>query len=179
MPSPPILDGTLRVEATADGMIASGDLYARPQADPAVGGSVEPPDPAAGIPIFPVADYRCYLRVTGIDESAEGVTLTMEEHRVHSPGLEFLDGPRRWFGGSTFTVLLAPDGPVLAGTLVDSASTPFWQVTARWVSAFLRRATLEIDRVPLSESPDTSGTARPGDDFRRDRLGSHRDPESR
>ncbi len=155
-----VFDGTLRVEATTEGVIASGDLYARPQpeelGDDMVAGP--PPDPAAGIPIFPIADYRCYLRVTGAEESAEGVTLTMEEHRVHPSGLEFLDGSRRWFGGSTFTVLLAPDGPVLAGTLVDSAGTPFWEVTARWVSAYLRRATLEIDRVPLSESPESSGT---------------------
>ena len=55
---PAFLDGTLRVEATADGIVASGDLYARPQPDQSVGG-VEPPDPAAGIPIFPVADYAC------------------------------------------------------------------------------------------------------------------------
>ena len=34
-----------------------------------------PPDPAAGIPIFPIGDYRCYLRVTAVEESAEGVTL--------------------------------------------------------------------------------------------------------
>lgn len=156
---PAYLDGTLRVEATAGGMVASGDLYARPQADPAVGGSVEPPDPAAGIPIFPVADYLCYLRVTGIDQSAEGVTLTIEEHRFHEPGIEFLDGTRQWFVGSTFTVPLAPDGPALTGTFVDSLSTVSWQVTARWVAPSLRRATLEIDRVPLSEWPDTSGTA--------------------
>ena len=151
-----VLDGTLRVEVTTDGVIASGDLYERAQPEDMVAGPA--PDPAAGIPIFPIADYRCYLRVTGVEESAEGVTLTMEEHRVHSAGVDFLDGRRRWLGGSTFTVLLASDGPVLAGTLMDSAGSPSWQVTARWVSAYLRRATLEIDRVPLSESPESSGT---------------------
>ena len=89
----------------------------------------------------------------------------MEEHRVHSSGLEFLDG-WRWFGGSTFTVLLAPDGPVLAGTLVDSAGTPHWQVTACWVSAYLRRATLEIDRVrPPSRRRAAALARKPGERF--------------
>jgi hypothetical protein len=56
---PPIsvLDGTLRVEVTTDGVIASGDLYERKQPEDMV--AAPAPDPAAGIPIFPIADYRC------------------------------------------------------------------------------------------------------------------------
>ena len=177
---PAYLDGTLRVEATADGMVASGDLYARPQADPAVGGSVEPPDPAAGIPIFPVADYLCYLRVTGIDQSAEGVTLTIEEHRFHEPGIEFLDGTRQWFVGSTFTVPLAPDGPALTGTFVDSLSTVIL-AGHRPMGGALPAPGDAGDR---PGSPvRVAGHQRHRDDhghrLRRDRLGPHRDPQPR
>jgi hypothetical protein len=152
-----VLVGTLRVEATADGVAASGDLYTRPE--PEAGRVAHTPDPATDIPIFSVADYRCYLRVTGVEQSAEGVTLTIEEHRFQEAGIEFLDGKWPWARGSTFALLLTPgDGPLLTGVLADSRGTPFWEATVRRVSPYLRRATLEIDRVPLSDWPDTSGT---------------------
>lgn len=153
---PPGIYGTLRVEATADGITASGDLYTRPDPDASGCRADRPPDPAAGIPIFPIAGYRSYLRVTGVEQSAESVALTVEEHRFQESSVDFLDGPRNWMPGTTFTLRLAPgDGPVLIGTLDDPLGTPFWHVTAHWVAPHLRRATLEIDRVALAEWPDT------------------------
>ncbi|MGW4324987.1 hypothetical protein ACWEKR_03750 [Nocardia sp. NPDC004573] len=61
-------DGTLRVERDEVNTIASGDLYLhQPQLTPL---PPREPDPALGVPIFPIADYRYYVRVTQILEGA-------------------------------------------------------------------------------------------------------------
>ena len=83
---PSAFQGTLRVETTANGVVASADLYARPEPVGTGEDVLGPPDPAAGIPIFPIADYQCYLRITGVDQSAEGVTLTMEKAPLPQAG---------------------------------------------------------------------------------------------
>ena len=36
------------------------------------------PDPKAGVPAFPIADYRYYLDVTAVDPTADGFDLTIE-----------------------------------------------------------------------------------------------------
>src|SRR5262245_8523009 len=60
--SPAHYAGTLRVDAATGHILASGDLYLRPdKGDASYGAAGEQKDPA--IPIFPLKDYRYYLRV--------------------------------------------------------------------------------------------------------------------
>jgi hypothetical protein len=153
---PPHYDGTMRVERDATNTIASGDLYLhRPQfGHPFV--LPKEPNPAAGIPVFPVSAYRYYVRVTQILEGAAlatQFTLGFELHR-------FDHTTRTWsFDGAFTAVMRWTFGPLgypspanyLRGTVRDPTGAPVGTLTMGWVSKNLRRATIEIDRVAQSE----------------------------
>jgi hypothetical protein len=165
-------DGTLRVECHSNGRTASGDLYQRriiflppiPQLPP---GPPRPvvlpgPNPAAGIPILARNSYRYYLRVTQILEHftvGNSFTLGFEMYRFAAPNT--------WTNEGAFTALMvwipAPagypsSGDYLAGNVKNSAGAVVGRLTMGWVSEYLRKITVEIDRVPASESPLNNGS---------------------
>lgn len=184
-------DGTLRVQKEFVNTIASGDLYfhrcwwfvqpvtsrfttavsTTPLTTTAVE-SVKPvvlkfpclsePDPSKGIPIFPIANYRYYLRVTKILEFltiSNSFTLGFEMHRFdHStnsfPDAEAFTAEMEW--------VTAPSGypsssNYLIGKVKNESGTVVGTLTMGWVSPYLRRATIEIDRVSASEEPLDNG----------------------
>jgi hypothetical protein len=163
-------DGTMRVEATPNGAIASGDLYQRntvivaPPPDPdsvlepePVEVLEPPPDPAAGIPILPLDRYRQYLKVTKLAESADGFSLVFQNFRYGSVEAILLDGSRTaWLRENTLSVQMkrdnAPEGyprPDLyfSGDVRNEAGTVVGRLTMGFVSSYFRKATVEIDRV--------------------------------
>ncbi|PLS80380.1 MAG: hypothetical protein CYG59_08290 [Chloroflexi bacterium] len=170
-------DGTMRIERDGLNTIASGDLYLHrwypwpvpPVALPGplphaplipIGPLIEP-NPAQGIPVFPRARYRYYLRVTQILEFltlANSFTLGFERylynHSSHS-----------WTNEGLFTAQMSwtaapagyPSSDYLTGQVKDSTGTAVGQLSMGWVSPFLRKATIEIDRVAASEAPLNNG----------------------
>ncbi len=161
-------DGTLRVERQGFNTTASGDLYVhRPQQifSSALPGPVAPaePSPSGGIPIFPRSRYRYYVRVTQILETftmANSFTLGFELHRFDAAS-------GGWTKQGDFTSLMSwttpPSGypsasDFLTGEVKNSADTIVGNLTMGWISGFLRRAVVEIDRVSASEAPLSSGT---------------------
>ena len=164
-------DGTLRVDAATGQLIASGDLYQRdvvvPDAPELPVELAPSPDPAAGIPIFPIGRYRHYLRVTQIMETAAGFSLAFETHRFSATAVTLLDGSSTaWPKESALTALMAP-APAPAGhpspayyftgDVIDEAGTAVGRLSLGLVSPYLRKATIEIDRVPYSELPLDNG----------------------
>jgi hypothetical protein len=168
-----VADGTLRVECHDNGCAASGDLYQRrvvqiclPQL-PGLSRRCVPvmlpvPSPAGGIPIFPRDSYRYFLKVTQVLETftlADNFTLGFEMHRFHSD-------TQTWTNEGAFTALMvwmtAPagypsSGNYLEGDVKNSAGVVMGRLTMGWVSDYLRRAVIEIDRVPASEVPLNNG----------------------
>ena len=163
-------DGTLRVECHSSGRTASGDLYQRrtillppiskfpPRPGKIVLGPA--PSPAAGIPVLPRASYRYYLRVTTILEyftTSDSFTLGFEMYRFSSGA---------WTNEGAFTALMswvaAPAGypsagDYLTGDLKNGSGTVVGRLTMGWLSKYLRKATVEIDRVAASEAPLNNG----------------------
>lgn len=156
-------DGTLRVEREGTNTIASGDLYLH-RWFPLPFPSLPPvePNPALGIPIFPRSRYRYYLRVTQILEfvtAGNSFTLGFDRYL-------FDHTTQTWTNEGAFTAVMswspAPAGypssaNYLTGKVKDAAGTIVGVLTMGWVSPYLRRATLEIDRVSVSESPTQNG----------------------
>lgn len=164
-------DGTLRVDTATGRLIASGDLYQRDIVVPDDSGSpialAPPPDPAAGIPIFPIKFYRYYLRVTQILETGGAFSLAFETHRFSVETVTLLDGSlTNWPKESAFTVLMAP-APAPAGypspdhyfvgDVTNDAGTTVGPLSMGLVSPHLRKAIVEIDRVSVSELPLDNG----------------------
>ncbi|MCC7271955.1 MAG: matrixin family metalloprotease [Alphaproteobacteria bacterium] len=163
-------DGTLRIEAATGRLLASGDLYQRAVVFDDEAGTMAlapPPDPAAGIPILPIAGYRYYLRVTAISEAGAGFGLAFEVHRFGTEFVTLLDGTStNWAREGAFTAQMAPAEPPRAvpggaghfvGEVVDEAGTAVGRLSMSRVSAYLRKAIIEIDRVPASELPLDNG----------------------
>ena len=155
--------GTLRVQRVGATATISGDLYLRHvSATPHPGAAAEP-DPAEGIPVFPRADYRYYLRAVEVSDSPgvqESFTLTLELFRFNA-------AVTAWTNEGASRVQLswttAPPGypsaaDYLTGDLKNSAGSVTGTLTLGWVSPFLRRAALEIDRVPQGVVPTTNGS---------------------
>lgn len=155
-----VLDGTLRVECHSIGRTASGDLYQRRIL---WGRGLPPgPNPANGIPIFARNRYRYYLRVTRILEwftIASSFTLGFEMYRFNSSS-------RTWTNEGVYTAQMswttAPAGypssdDYLEGDVRNNDGRVVGRLTMGWVSPYLRRAIVEIDRVSASESPLNNG----------------------
>ncbi len=168
-------DGTLRVECHNNGRTASGDLYQRPIIflPPIPGLPPRPillagPNPAAGIPVLGRGNYRYYLRVTQILEYitiGNSFTLGLEMHRFTKASGGWSTGGT-WANEGAFTALMtwqaAPagypsSGDYLAGDVKNSSGTVVGRLTMGWVSRYLRKATIEIDRVSQSETALNNG----------------------
>ncbi|KAH6667947.1 hypothetical protein B0J14DRAFT_619917 [Halenospora varia] len=167
-------DGTIRVEATAGGRRASGDLYQRPtiRIPFPVPRTImlPPPNPSNGIPIQPIKQYRYYLRVTKI---LENITFG----KSFDLGLQmFLFTPTSAGSGTwspapaaaidctaTMTWIPAPagypsSGDYLEGDLKqDGTNTILGRFKMGWLSQYFRKAVVEIDTVAGSEQPLDSG----------------------
>jgi hypothetical protein len=153
-------DGTLRVQRQGTSTIASGDLYLHrtrlvPPFGPNRARRMSEPNPAAGIPIFARSNYRYYVRVTSIAPRAAGThfELGFELHR-------FDQATKSWSleGGYTADMhwTAAPSGfpgDYLKGDVRSSSGSMVGHLTMGWVSQYLRRVVVEIDRVGVSESP--------------------------
>jgi hypothetical protein len=167
-------DGTIRVESHPGGRTASGDLYQRglhvlpgPVPIPVLN---PPPNPAAGIPILPRAQYRYYLSITKI---LEGITIGSSFDLGFNRWLYKVPVPPSqagtWTNDGAFTARVswvpAPAGypssrDYLKGDVKNAAGIVIGSLTLGWVSSFYRKATLEIDSVPGSERPLDDGTGR-------------------
>jgi len=172
-------DGTMRVERENNNTTASGDLYrhgaqvwAIPLRPSSSGRLPLPgnlslslnrePKPANGIPILPRGEYRYYLRVTQILEGttiANSFTLGFDMHR-------FTAATNSWTNDgnckAVMTWTTAPPGypsgsDYLRGDLTDSSGATMGTFTMGWVSPYLRRAVVEIDRVGVSETTLDNG----------------------
>jgi hypothetical protein len=162
-------DGTMRVEAHSAGRTASGDLYQRPLYYVPIGYPPTwkvvlgpAPSPSSGVPIFGRKRYRYYLRVTQVLESftfGSSFTLGFQMYR-HT-------APNSWVNEGTFTAKMtwtpAPAGfpspsDYLVGDVRNAANTVVGRLTMGWVSKYLRRATVEVDRVSAAEAPLSNGS---------------------
>ena len=152
--------GTLRVERNWFNVTASGDLYLhrtftwppRPVTEPS----------PTRIPIFARSKYRYYLRITQILEAftfGNSFTLGYELFR-------FEQSTSSWTNEGTFKALMswtpAPAGypsgtDYLTGDVKNSSGSVIGTINMAWVSRYLRRAVIEIDRVEQSEFPEESG----------------------
>jgi hypothetical protein len=168
-------DGTIRVECHDAGRTASGDLYQRPIIFVPIGSYSPlspfitpyqlvlgaPPNPANGIPVLPRSRYRYYVRVTQILEHwtfGNSFTLGFELYRFTAPNTWAMEGP--YTAEMTWTT--APAGfptasDYLAGDVRNSSGASVGRLTMGWVSSYLRRATIEIDRVNVAEAPLDNG----------------------
>jgi len=135
--------GTLRNEVSAQGMVASGDLYLHKDLDP--------PVPSHGIPIFSIANYRYYLRATELtilDSEPDGFEVALECFSYRS---------RAWWRQERdFRALLRrlpapPDFPsaedYFQGELFDEDGNLTGEITMGWVSEMLRRASIDLGSV--------------------------------
>jgi hypothetical protein len=176
-------DGTIRVEANASGRTASGDLYQRPIIIlPSFPVNPRPPivptkqkillgpspDPTKGIPILARNNYRYYLRITQVLEGitlGSSFTLGFEMWRFTKAGSAWSAGGT-WSNEGAFTALMtwmtAPSGyPSTGNYLEGDVKNAAGKITGRlkmgWISNYLRKATMEIDRVAQSEAPLDNG----------------------
>ncbi|MGE0224741.1 MAG: hypothetical protein AB7F35_14780 [Acetobacteraceae bacterium] len=161
-------DGTMRVECHSAGRTASGDLYQRriiflspphfPPRPVVMGG----PNPANGIPILPRGQYRYYLRVTQILENitiGNSFQLGFEMWRFTAPNTWSNEG----LVTAQMSWMTAPSGypstnDYLEGDVRNASGNVIGRLKMGWVSAYYRKATIEIDTVSGSEQPLDSGT---------------------
>ena len=163
-------DGTLRVTGTAGQMIASGDLYRRDTImDEELQAEVlgPAPDPSAGIPIFPLLRYRHYLRIGAIEEAGDGFSFGFDVHNYSRTQVALLDGRQTaWPKERALTASMRREPPppgyppphaFFAGEVKNEAGLVIGRLSMGWISPFLRKATIEIDRVRESAAPLDNG----------------------
>lgn len=176
-------DGTIRVEKQGANTIASGDLYYHkpisvwptlPVRSAGLAGSIgtipglsfagQEPNPGNGIPVFARDKYRYYLRITAL---LEGISLS----NTFTMGFEMwrfngVSSSPMWSNEGAFTAKLTfgtapasyPSGAdYLTGAILNSQGAQVGTLTMGWLTKYLRRATVEIDRVSVSEAPVDSG----------------------
>jgi hypothetical protein len=148
-------DGTLRI-STADALLAvSGDLYVHRTSGTT--GSKEP-DPTAGIPIFPRDNYRFYVRGISFRPDPRDSPAVDFEFEIHA----FDRASGAWEDMGLRRVKLESaadtDRQTLEGIVLSSSGEPVGRLSATHVSASLRRAVIEIDRVPKLERPFDNGS---------------------
>ena len=163
-------DGTLRIERQSPTSVtASGDLYVHqtkfwPGSLPTAATRLIPtePNPSLGIPIFARKNYRYYVRIKNILEGRTlggGFTLGFELHRFdHTTKAFTVEGP---FTAKMIWTNAPPGypsaGDYLIGDVKTASGAGIGRITMGWISKYLRRATLEIDRVSASEAPMDNG----------------------
>jgi hypothetical protein len=152
-------DGTLRIQLDGANVIASGDLYLHQISSTSTSTFHSEPNPSQGIPIFRRSNYRYYLRVVRIQRSLTNTIITFERYRYANFN--------RWNNEGIFKVVLnkvpAPVGfpsssDYYTGPITNSAGTVIGNLTIGWISKYLRRATIEIDKVSVSETPLDNGS---------------------
>ena len=152
-------DGTLRIQLDGSNVIASGDLYLHQISSSPTSPFNSEPNPSQGIPIFRRSTYRFYLRVVKIQRSLNSTILTFVRYRYASLN--------RWNNEGTFKANLkkvpAPIGfpsssDYYTGSITNSTGTVVGNLTMGWISKYLRRATIEIDKVSVSEVPLDNGS---------------------
>lgn len=154
--------GTLRLEQNKTALLASGDLYLGSDAYPPTGGPVAASSAGAEIPIFPRAHYRSYVRVTQIqpDPSEDGFIFELEFHG-------FIHEDQSWQFEGAFTAFMmwtasdsryTSEACSLSGIVRDHRGQVSGHLGMTWVSTYLRRAVIEIDRVPDAEIPIDNGS---------------------
>ena len=173
-------EGTLRVETATGQPAASGDFYQREFTEGEERGFLPSPDPVHGIPVFPIGRYRYYLRATNIVGTDSGFDLTFEVHRFNRAEMTLLDTrTTHWVLEDVLTAHLsaglvpsqdpiddpaAPEdfplparfpfpGQFFSGPVTDRAGDKAGTFKMGQVSPRLRKATIEIDRVPDAEFP--------------------------
>lgn len=133
--------GTLRLEVDGTSILASGDLY--------VANQELVPSPSMGIPVFPIEDYRTYLRVEQItlegngDAHFEVATYAFDNRswwrRKETWGVRL----RRIHGPSNY-----PSSPsYFQGDVLDKYENGIGTVRMGWVSPMLRRARLQLETI--------------------------------
>ncbi|KAK6357503.1 hypothetical protein TWF718_001812 [Orbilia javanica] len=175
-----IYDGTIRIENTADGRTASGDLYQRPRVLinlpnlPPRWIYLPAPNPANGIPIQARSNYRYYLRVTQIDESISGRTtfkLGFQKFKyvqTNKTTFTFTQEPVDSGYTATMTWKTAPTGypypnDYAEGDVVlDKTGEVEFRLKMGRVSQYYRKISVEIDNVPGSEKPLDNGVTGEG-----------------
>jgi len=167
---PPVFVGTLRVDSRSGELSASGDLYeaagSENPEEPSLG---EVPPPGSGVPIFPIPAYRYYLRVTGIAATESGgFTLSFEASRFLQQTVILLEGAMssQWLPQGSFSAQMAPaaapegyPSPELffTGDVAKEDNLTGTMLQIGWVSPHLRKAVIEIDRIPGVEVPLDNG----------------------
>ncbi|MET1044168.1 MAG: hypothetical protein ABWX59_08640, partial [Microbacteriaceae bacterium] len=148
-------DGTLRVSTADDLLAVSGDLYVH---RPWGAAGAKEPEPAAGIPIFPRDDYRFYVRgIRFVPDAGDppAVDFEFELHAFDRASGAWSDlGPRR----VELRPLADAEGTRLEGIVLSSSGESVGRLRATRVSRALRRAVIEIDRVPKLERPFDNGS---------------------
>ena len=153
-------DGTLRVERAWFNTTASGDLYTHKTFSWPPRPVIEPSP--TRIPIFPRARYRYYMRVTQILEWFTLGNSFMLGYELFSLN----QTTNSWSNQGSFTARMAwttppaghPSGTdFLTGEVKNKFGAVVGRLTMAWVSPYLRRAVIEIDRVRESEFPEESG----------------------
>jgi hypothetical protein len=165
-------EGTLRVETTTGRAIASGDLYQRAVDD--TGTQLEHAQrPSPRVPMFRIDQYRYYLRVTDLVAVDGGFELTFEPNQMLPTSMNFLHGSMaRWLAEDCLTARMhnasadsPPDEPpppegfpvpqdfpfperCFVGAVRNRGGVIVAMLQMGFVSSSLRRATIEIDRVP-------------------------------
>jgi hypothetical protein len=142
----------------------SGDLYEGTFLDPADPTAppipIEAADPKGGVPVFPIGNYRSYLR--GLCATlGDGGRLRLVYEQYHYEAQD-----SSWSYGGSFAAELergpAPrfslsEDNAWVGLARDLAGTAMALITINWLSPFLRRASLEIENEAGSELPLDNG----------------------
>ena len=148
----------MRIQVDGTNVIASGDLYLH-QINSSSSILLVEPNPSQGIPIFAISKYRYYLKVIKIQQNGDNMIITFEKYRYEYPNI--------WLSEGTFQAVMtrvpAPIGfpsssDYYTGSISDNMGTVVGNLTMGWVSKYLRRATIEIDKVSESEWPVNNGS---------------------
>src|SRR5215217_7889717 len=93
--------GTLRVDTDRSTITVSGDLYLHRIPTPPSPGRPEP-DPGSGIPVFPLRDYRYYVRATQVlNDPADNESFTLQFELFR-----FIPATGSWSNDGAFTTAL-------------------------------------------------------------------------
>ncbi|PCI33600.1 MAG: hypothetical protein COB54_04725 [Alphaproteobacteria bacterium] len=158
-------NGTLRVERHQSGVTASGDLYYHPKFYFKKSRLVknQDPSPRCGIPIFKRNKYRYYLSINKILEGITfgnsfklGFDLYKYDPTNHSWGPKIVRKAKMVF--ETPPDNYPADAKYLEGDLRDENGNRLGRITMGWVSKYLRKATVEVDRYKASPQPADNGT---------------------
>jgi hypothetical protein len=123
----------------------SGDLYAMPPSYPAPENDQ--------IPIFPIKEYRFYLLATKIEEGEKGefiLSLDSYELSAQSEVPCPIQASLKW-APAPLDSLSAFD--YLEGSVVAEDGSQIGVLSLKWITDYLRRAVLEIDRVNDVRTP--------------------------